>query len=126
MANRINRSMITIVILSAVMGAVIAMTVTRTTAQTGSVPARTPDGKPNFSGIWQANNEAYWDLQAHEARAGAVTQPGVYPNLDFARVPAAPVLALGAAAGVPGSLGVVQDGGEIPYKPEAAAIKKEN
>jgi len=126
MANRINGSMIAIVILSAAVGAGIAMAVTRSTAQPASRPARTPDGKPNFSGIWQANNEAYWDLQAHEARPGAVTQPGVYPALDFASVPAAPVLALGAAAGVPGSLGVVEDDGEIPYKPEAAAMKKEN
>jgi hypothetical protein len=49
----------------------------------------------------------------------------VYPY-EYARVPAAPVLALGAAGGVPGSIGVVQDDGQIPYTPEAAAIKKEN
>src|ERR1043166_4822895 len=61
---------------------------------------RPTDGKPDFTGIWQANNEAYWDLQAHGARAGIVTQPGVY-QYDYARVAAAPVLALGAAAGVP-------------------------
>ncbi len=54
-----------------------------------------------------------------------MTQPGVYPY-EYARVPAAPVLALGAAAGVPGSIGVVEGDGQIPYKPEAAAIKKEN
>jgi hypothetical protein len=54
-----------------------------------------------------------------------VTQPGVYPY-EYARVPAAPFLALGAAAGVPGSLGVVQGDGQIPYKPEAAKIKNEN
>ncbi len=37
------------------------------------------DGHPNFNGVWQALNEANWNLQAHDARAGAVTQPGVYP-----------------------------------------------
>ncbi len=41
-------------------------------------------------------------------------------------VPAAPVLALGAAGGVPGSLGVVEGDGRIPYTPEARAIKDEN
>ena len=86
---------------------------------------RTADGKPNFSGIWQALNEANWDLQAHEARPGMVTQPGVYPY-EYARVAAAPVVALGAAAGVPGSIGVVDGDGEIPYKPEALAVRKEN
>jgi hypothetical protein len=83
------------------------------------------DGHPNFNGVWQALNEANWNLQAHEASAGAVTQPGVYPY-DYARVPAAPVLALGAAAGVPASLGVVEGDGTIPYATEAAGKKRDN
>jgi hypothetical protein len=119
-------STVGIVLISALVGAGIAMSVTRSSGQSTSRPARTADDKPNFNGIWQANNEAHWDLQAHEARPGAVTQPGVYPSYEFARVPAAPVLALGAAAGVPGSIGVVQDDGQIPYKPDLAKVKQEN
>jgi hypothetical protein len=104
-------------------GAVLALSVARPATQ-GTRPARI-DGKPNFSGIWQTNNEANWDLQAHEARAGAVMQPGVYPY-DFAQVPAAPSLPFGAAGGVPGSIGVVRGDGQIPYTAEAAARKRDN
>src|SRR5712692_2361417 len=123
MRHRFSGSMITLAIAAAAVSAVISVSVTRTSGQ--AVRAARVGGKPNFSGIWQANNEANWDVQAHEALPGAVTQPGAYPY-DYARVPAAPVLALGAAGGVPGSLGVVQGDGQIPYKPEALLIKKEN
>src|SRR5712691_9425387 len=125
MRHRLPGSMITVAIAAAAVGALISMTVTRTEGQAPAARPASVGGKPNFSGIWQANNEANWDLQAHAARPAAVTQPGIYPY-DYARVPAAPVLALGAAGGVPGSLGVVQGDGQIPYKPEALAIKKEN
>src|SRR5947208_16294029 len=117
-------SMIAVALAAAALTAVISVSMIRSAGQAPPA-ARTADGKPNFSGIWQANNEAHWDLQAHEARPGAVTQPGVYPY-EYAQVPAAPVLALGAAGGVPGSLGVVEGDGQIPYTPEAAAIKKAN
>ena len=123
MRNRLG-SLIAVAIAAAAISAVISVSVTRITGPL-SGRARTKDGQPNFSGIWQALNEANWDLEAHEARPGAVTQPGVYPYA-YARVPAAPVLALGAAGGVPASVGVVEGDGQIPYKPDAAAIKKEN
>jgi hypothetical protein len=74
-------------------------------AQAGAA-ARMTDGKPNFNGVWQALNEANWDIQDHNARMG-------------------PVVALGAAYSVPPGLGIVE-GNEIPYKPEALAKKKAN
>ena len=121
---RIRGSMIAVAIAAAAVSAVITVSMIRTPGQASRLP-RTADDQPDFSGFWQANNEAHWDLQAHAARAGAVMQPGVYPY-EYTQVPAAPVLALGAAGGVPGSLGVVKDDGQIPYTPEAAATQKEN
>jgi hypothetical protein len=67
---------------------------------------RTKDGKPNLNGIWQAVNEANWDIEAHSAAAG-------------------PFYQLGAAYAQPPGLGVV-DGGTIPYRPEALQKKKDN
>src|SRR5277367_5704900 len=81
---------------------------------------RGPDGKPDLNGIWQVLNEANFDIEGHMARPAMALRPGPY-----GAVPAAPVLALGAVGAVPPSLGVVE-GGEIPYKPEMLARKKEN
>jgi hypothetical protein len=64
-------------------------------AQLSAVP-RTPDGKPNLQGIWQALSPAAWDIQDHPGQLG-----------------------------VPPGQGVV-DGNDIPYQPWALAKKQEN
>ena len=125
MLDRRSGSMITVALAAAAVGAVIATSITQTAGQAPAARPASIEGKPNLSGIWQANNEANWDLQAHAALPGAVTQQGIYAY-DYARVPAAPVLALGAGGAVPGALGVVQGDGQIPYKPEALRIKQAN
>src|SRR5580692_9949428 len=101
------------------MPAILAMVVVPLAGQAYRAP-RLPDGKPDLNGIWQAMNEANYDLESHVARPAMALRAGPY-----GLVPAAPVLALGAVGAVPPSLGVVE-GGPIPYKPEALAKKKEN
>jgi hypothetical protein len=90
----------------------------------GQAPAyrapRVAGGRPDLNGIWQALNEANYDIQAHVARPAMALRAGPYGP-----VPAAPVLALGAVGAVPPGLGVVE-GDEIPYQPAALAQKKEN
>jgi len=68
---------------------------TAAAAQAGTVP-RAPDGKPDFSGIWQAMSSASWNILDHAAEKG-----------------------------VPGGQGIVE-GNEIPYLPGALAKKDEN
>ena len=115
-------SAIIIAIVAAAGGALVA---TWATPLAGQGPAayrapRTSDGKPDLNGIWQALNEANYDLEMHMARPAMAIRPGPYGPL-----PAAPVLALGAVGSVPPGMGVVE-GGTIPYKPEMLAKKKEN
>src|SRR5262249_41615211 len=120
----------TIVVPTAVVAGLLSLPVMKQSAATALSAAQTRGaqtasarvaGKPDFSGIWQANNTANWDLQTHEARP-VVAQPGLLPN---SVILAAPVLGLGSIGWVPPGLGVVE-GEEIPYQPWAAARKKEN
>jgi len=57
--------MATLVLASAVTVTMVAGVQTPATGYRGP---RTPDGKPNLNGVWQAINTANWDLQAHNAR----------------------------------------------------------
>src|SRR5579862_7172873 len=101
--------------------AVLAIAATPVAGQAAAYRApRADGGKPDLNGIWQTLNEANYDLEGHSARSAMALRPGPYGP-----VPAAPVLALGAVGAVPPSLGVVE-GGEIPYKPEALATRKQN
>jgi hypothetical protein len=64
-------------------------------------------GKPNLNGIWQAVNEAHWNLEGHSAEALA----------EYS--------SLGAIGAIPAGQSVVV-GGQIPYRPEALAKRAEN
>ena len=88
-------------------------------ALSGEIP-RTPAGVPDMNGIWQALGNAHWDIEPHTARPALAMQEGpVVP------VPATEVVAMGAVGSVPSGYGVVV-GGQIPYLPEAAALRDEN
>jgi len=67
---------------------------------------RLPDGKPNFTGLWQALGSANWDIRDHSSQAG-------------------PFFQVGALGAMPAGQGIVE-GGDIPYTPAAAARQKEN
>jgi len=112
-------------LLTAAAGAAIAALVSVSIAPVSGQQApayrapRGADGHPDLNGIWQAINEANWDIEMHMARPALQTRPGPYGP-----VPAPPVLALGAVGAVPPGMGVVD--GELPYKPDALAQRNKN
>jgi len=119
------RKSLNVIIIAAIAAAAGAFAAVVATPLAGQAPAayrapRTPDGKPDLNGIWQALNEANYDIEMHMARPALALRAGPYGP-----VPAAPVLAFGAVGSVPPGVGVVE-GGTLPYKPEKLAQKKEN
>jgi hypothetical protein len=77
-------------------------------AQQPTHPA-TISGHPNFNGIWEALNTAYWNLEAHSVEG---------LSKDFWQ--------LGAIAVIPAGPSVLRGGGTIPYLPEALKKRDEN
>jgi len=71
--------------------------------------AATISGHPNFNGIWQALNAAYWNLEGHAVEG---------LSKDFWQ--------LGAIAVIPAGQSVLRGGGTIPYLPEALKKRDEN
>jgi len=89
----------------------------------GQAPASVPrlaTGRPDLNGVWQALNEANFDIQMHAARPAMALRAGPH-----GQVPVASVLALGAVGAVPPGLGVVE-GDALPYLPDALKTKREN
>lgn len=80
--------------------------ITQVAAQSGEIP-RTPSGKPDLSGIWQAMTSAHYDIEPHAASEGP------HPGL------------MGALSATPAGLGIVE-GGRIPYNEQALRIRDEN
>ena len=51
------------------MAAIVAIGVVPLAGQAYRAP-RAPDGKPDLNGIWQALNEANYDLEGHDGASG--------------------------------------------------------
>lgn len=80
--------------------------ITQAAAQTGEIP-RTPSGKPDLSGIWQAMTSAHYDVEPHAASEGP------HPGL------------MGALSATPAGLGIVE-GGRIPYNEQSRRVRDAN
>jgi len=81
---------------------------------------RTPSGRPDLNGIWQAMGNAHWNIEPHMSSMALALQPG-----PVGAVPKTEVLAFGAVGAIPSGQGIVV-GGEIPYLPDALAKRNEN
>jgi hypothetical protein len=86
--------------------AAVAMSVSAITQTPSYRAPRTADGKPNLNGIWQAINDANWDIEPHAPAQG-------------------PFPMRGAIDATPPGMGIVE-GGTIPYLPAALEKKKQN
>jgi hypothetical protein len=93
---------------------------------------RTPAGRPDLNGIWQALNTAHYDLEDHAARpalqvlpAAPRAEPAGLARATRVEVPVPDLRALGAVGGVPAGESVVV-GGAIPYQPWALERRDEN
>ena len=86
--------------------AVLLFAVSAQTAESSYQVPKTPDGVPDYNGIWQAMGAAHWDLEDHNARQG-------------------PARMLGALGAIPAGRSVVE-GGTIPYQDWALAQREEN
>jgi hypothetical protein len=102
--------------LIAVVPAVLLLAVMPAAGQQPPTPGQFPayraphmaDGHPDLNGIWQALVTADWDIQDHEA------QPGPHPEIN------------GAYGAGPAGQSIIEGGGDIPYRPEALAKKRQN
>ncbi len=123
--NRLIRWCVLIVMAIAMLAALPACSVSIDTdseepsAGQSNIP-RTPSGRPDFNGIWQALGNAHWDIEPHMASAALAVQPG-----PMGPVPATEVLSFGAVGAIPSGQGIVV-GGLIPYLPDALKQKREN
>lgn len=98
-----------VALLATVMASLVSMAGQQNPAPAGAAyrAPRTKDGKPDFNGIWEANNTANYDIAPHNASSAPLKIEAV----------------IGALAATPPGMGIVE-GGVLPYLP--AALKKRN